>query len=172
MRVTRSTWLGLALWTLAAVPAAADAPDVWLRTKVEMALLTAEGVSVMGVNIDTVDGAVTLRGKVKTAAEKEKATLAVRRVNGVNSVRNLLQVVPDAFKSAVRATDEAVKGHVETALKSDKRVDAVKVASVSNGVVLLSGKASTLAEKRRAIDLAWEVGGVARVASEIETADK
>jgi hyperosmotically inducible periplasmic protein len=155
-----------------APPALADVNDVWLTTKAKIALLTTDGVSVTGVNVDTVDGAVTLHGKVKTDAEKEKATLAVRSVDGVKSVRNLLQVVPDAFKSAVKASDEAIKDGVETALKSDKRVEGVKVASVNNGVVLLSGKASTLAEKLRAIELAWNMGGVSRVASEIETRDK
>jgi osmotically-inducible protein OsmY len=48
-------------------------------------------------------------------------------------------------------------------------VEGVKVASVNNGVVLLSGKTPTLSEKLRAIEIAWNVGGVSRVASEIET---
>ena len=172
MSARRSTWLGPALAVLVAVPALADGNDMWLTTRAKVALLTADGVCVTGVNVDTVDGAVTLHGRVKTAAEKEKATLAVRSVDGVKSVHNLLQVVPDAFKASVRATDEAMKDGVETALKSDKRVEGVKVASVSNGVVLLSGKASTPAEKLRAIELAWNVGGVHRVASEIETGSK
>lgn len=163
---------GLALAALVAVPAWADVNDVWLTTKAKTVLLTTDGVSVAGVNVDTVDGAVTLHGKVKTDAEKEKAALAVRSVDGVKSVHNRLQVVPDAFKSAVKASDAAIKDDVETALRSDKSVEGVTVASVNNGVVLLSGKASTLAEKLRAIELGWNVAGVSRVASEIETGDK
>ena len=172
MNATKSTWLGLALAALVAVPAWGDVNDVWLTTKARIALLTTDGVSVTGVNVDTVDGAVTLHGKVNTDAEKEKATLAVRSVDGVKSVRNLLQVVPDAIKSAVRASDEAIKDGVETALKPAKGLEGVTVASVNNGVVLLSGKAITLTEKVRAIELAWNAGGVSRVASEIETEDK
>ena len=64
---------------------------------------------------------------------------------------------------------QAVKGGVETALRSDEIVEGVTVASVNNGVVLLSGKARSLAGKLRAIELAWNVGGVSRVASKIET---
>jgi len=172
MNVGKSTWLAVVLTTLVAAPAFADTNDVWLTSKAKIALLTTDGVSVTGVNVDTADGAVTLHGKVKTDAEKEKAALTVRGVDGVKSVRNLLQVVPDTFKSAVKASDEAVKDGVETALKADKRVEGVKVASVNNGVVLLSGKASTLVEKLRAIELAWNIDGVSRVASEIETGDK
>jgi hyperosmotically inducible protein len=159
----------LALAALVAVPAWADVNDVWLTTKAKTVLLTTDGVNVTGVNVDTVDGAVTLHGRVKTDAEKQRAALAVRSVGGVKSVHNLLQVVPDAFKSAVKASDAAIKDGVETALKSHKSVEGVTVASVNNGVVLLSGKASTLAEKLRAIELGWNVAGVSRVASEIET---
>jgi osmotically-inducible protein OsmY len=95
--------------------------------------------------------------------------VAVKSVDGVKSLNNLLQVVPDAFKNAVKANDGASKDGVESALKADKRVEGVKVASVNNGVVLLSGKTPTLTEKLRAVEIAWKVGGVSRVASEIET---
>ena len=164
--------LCLALAVLVAVPAWADVHDVWLTTKVRTALLTTSGVSVRGVAVATVDGAVTLHGKVRTEAEKEEATLAVRSVGGVKSVHNLLQVVPDALESPVKVSDEAVKDGVESALKSDQSVEGVTVTSVNNGVVLLSGKARRLAGKLRAIELTWNVGGVSRVASEIETGDK
>lgn len=172
MNARHSTWLGLSLAALVAVPAWAEDNDVWLTTKVKTALLTTSGVSVRGATVATADGAVTLRGKVRTDAEKENATLAVRGVGGVKSVHNLLQVVPDAFESPVKVSDLAVKEGVESALESDQSVEGVTVASVNNGVVLLSGKARTLAGKARAIELAWNVGGVSRVANKIETADK
>jgi len=168
MNVRRLTCLGLALAAIVTVPAFAEVNDVWLTTKAKMALLTAEGVSVTDVNVYTVDGAVTLHGKVKTDAEKEKATLAVRSVDGVKSVRNRLQVVPDDPKSPLKASDEAIKAAVATALKSTKLAEGVTVDSVNNGVVLLSGKVSSLAEKAHAIELAWKVDGVSRVASEIQ----
>jgi hyperosmotically inducible protein len=164
--------LALALAALVALPAAADTSDAWLTTRAKITLLTTEGVSVTGVNVDTVNGAVTLHGKVKTQAEKDKAAVAVGTVEGVKSVRNLLQVVPDAFKDTVKANDAAIRDGVESAFKGDARVKGIKVASVNNGVVLLSGKTATLAEKLRAIEIAWNVGGVTRVASEIETGDK
>lgn len=172
MARSKSMWLGLALVTLVVSSALADTKDAWLTTKAKIALLTAHGVSVTAVNVDTVEGAVTLHGKVKTSSEKEKATLAVKDVEGVKSVQNLLQVVPEAFKASVKATDDGIKAHVEGALKADKRVDEIKVASVNNGVVLLKGKARTLNEKLLAIELAWGVGGVSSVASEIEAGEK
>lgn len=147
---------------------AADSKDMWLTTKAKITLLTTEGLSVRGVNVDTVNGAVTLHGKVKTEADKDRASAVVRTVDGVKSLNNLLQVVPDVFKSSVKASDALVKDRVKAALDTDKSVQNISVASVNNGVVLLSGKAPTLNEKLRAIELAWSVDGVARVASEIE----
>jgi hypothetical protein len=37
------------------------------------------------------------------------------------------RVVPDAFKSAVKASDDVVRDGVETALKADGGVEGVKV---------------------------------------------
>ena len=169
MKAIKSIGIGLALAGLMGISATADTNDIWLTTKAKIALLTADNVSVRDVNVDTVDGAVTLHGKVKTEGEKDRAATAVRGVEGVKSVRNLLQVVPAAFKDSVKASDEMIKDRVQQALGSDKSVSSISVASVNNGVVLLSGKATSLTEKLRAIELAWNVDGVTRVASEIET---
>ena len=45
-------------------------------------------------------------------------------------------------------------------------------ANPIDGVVLLSGKTKTLDEKLRAVETAWQVSGVKRVATEIETNDR
>lgn len=150
----------------------ADEPDVWLTTKAKIALLTANDVSVTAVNVDTVNGRVTLHGKVKTAGEKERAAAAVTGIGGVKSVNNLLQVVPEAFRDELKVTDDAVKENVSSSLKADASLADVKVASVNKGVVLLSGKTKSLSDKLRAIEVAWEVSGVRKVASEIEAGDR
>lgn len=169
MRLAKSC---LVLGVLAAGTAWAGPPDAWLTTKAKIALLTADGVSVTAVNVDTVDGKVTLHGKVKTDGEKTRAASAVSRVDGVKSVNNLLQVVPDAFKEGVKASDAAIKEKVETSLKAEPPLSGVKVASVNNGVVLLSGKTETLAQKLKAIECAWSAPGVQRVSTEIEAGEK
>src|SRR5262245_33536471 len=164
--------LGAGLALLAATAAWAGTKDAWITTKSKLALLTADGVSVNAVNVDTVDGNVTLHGKVKTDAEKQKAETVVKGVDGVKSVKNLLQVVPDAFKDQVKVTDDAIKGKVQTSLKADTNLDDVKVASVNDGVVLLSGKTKTLDQKLRAVETAWTVSGAKRVSTELATTEK
>jgi hyperosmotically inducible periplasmic protein len=168
----KSTLAAMVLTILLPLSLAADSKDAWLTTKAKIALLTADGVKVTAVNVDTVNGTVTLHGKVRTEAEKEKAVAAVRQVDGVKDVKNLLQVVPDSVKETVKVADDAVKEKVETSIKADNSLDGVKVASVNNGVVLLSGKAKELDSKLRAIEVAWNIDGVRQVRSEIQVDEK
>jgi hyperosmotically inducible protein len=154
-----------------AVPAIAAGGDTWITTKAKIALLTADGVKARDVNVDTVDGSVTIHGKVRTEAEKAKAESAVKGIDGVKTVRNLLQVVPESRREAVKAADSEIKSKVEAAIKDDPGLkgEDVKVASVNKGVVLLAGKTANLDQKLRAIECAAKVDGVERVATEIKT---
>lgn len=151
--------------------ARADAKDPWITTKAKIALLTNDGFSVNGANVDTINGNVTIHGKVGTEADKTRAEQTVLKVDGVKTVRNLLQVVPDSQKKAVAANDADIKDRVQASLKSDGRLNDIKVASVNKGLVLLAGKAHGLDEKLIAIESAYSVDGVRRVATEIETVE-
>ena len=166
------TCLAVAFMAVLTTPLAnADVKDAWVTTKAKIALLTNDGFSVNGANVDTINGNVTIHGKVGTDADKTRAELTVRQLDGVKSVTNLLQVVPEAQKKTVAANDSEIKERVKASLKNDKRLDDVKVASVNNGLVLLAGKAHRLDEKLAAIESAYSVSGVRRVASEIETVE-
>ena len=164
--------LTAALMAVLTTPLAnADVKDSWITTKTKIALLTNDGFSVKSANVDTINGNVTIHGKVGTDADKTRAELTVRQVDGVKTVTNLLQVVPEAQKMAVAADDTEIMQRVQASLKNDQRLGEVKVASVNKGLVLLAGKARRLDEKLAAIESAYSVSGVRRVASEIETAE-
>jgi len=173
---TRALFRGLISLTLvlgsASFLRAADSPDAWLTTKAKIALLTADGVSGTAVNVDTVEGQVTLHGKVATDREKTQAESVVRQVEGVKGVKNLLQVVPEGRKEVVNESDASIKDSVKAALQADRTLASVDVASVNKGVVLLSGKAPDLTAKLRAIELAAATPGVRRVASEIQAEER
>jgi hyperosmotically inducible periplasmic protein len=160
-----------ALILAGAATAQPDTNDAWLTTKAKITLLTTEGVSATDVNVDTVDGKMTIHGKVGTAAEKAKAEETVRHLQGVKDVTNLLQVVPAGTRNRVDAKDSDIKHRVEASLKTDKSMDDVKVASVNKGVVLLSGKTPSLGQKLLVIERVYTVPGVHGVSSEIETTE-
>jgi len=171
-RMTLTVTLVGTLIVAGALVARADVvSDSWITTKAQIALLTMDGFSVSGANVDTVKGDVTMHGKVATTEDRAKAEQTVRKVTGVKSVKNLLQVVPGSVKEAVAANDSDVKDRVEASLKSDVKMKDVKVASVNNGVVLLSGKTDNLTQSLRAIENAYSVNGVHRVASELQTVE-
>lgn len=149
--------------------ATADVKDSWISTKAKIALLTNDGFSVKGAGVDSVNGNVTLHGKVNTEADRSKAEVTVRQLEGVKTVKNLIQVVPEAEMKAVGASDSDVKDRVQASLRKDSRLEDIKVASVDNGLVLLSGKAHGIDEKLAAIEAAYAVTGVRRVATVIET---
>lgn len=159
-----------------AVPAPASAEtmsDSWITTKVKVALLTTEGVSGTKLHVDTVDGRVTLYGSVPNAAERMKAGQVARSVKGASDVRNLVQVVSAPAKPAVEISDAVIKKNVSAVLESDAALSdgTIKVQSVDNGVVLLSGSADTLSDHLRALENASRVDGVRRVASNIKSPD-
>ncbi len=61
---------------------AADTPDAWVTMKTKVSLMTTGGVSTQDLNIDTVNGVVTLHGKVATEAAKTKAESVARGIDG------------------------------------------------------------------------------------------
>lgn len=148
-------------------------PDAWITTKVKLALITTEDVSANKVNVDTVDGKVTLHGTVGTAAEKAKAEQVARGIEGTRDVRNLLQVVKPSAQPEMKVSDSDLKDRVSAALAKDGALKSsdIAVASVNKGLVLLSGTAQTLSDTLRAVEIASRVDGVRSVASEIKSPD-
>jgi len=152
---------------------AAQAPDIWITTKVKMALLMAEDVSATAVRVDTMDGKVTLHGTVSSADEKARGERAARGVEGVQEVRNLLQVVEKPRQESVAVADDALSAEVKKRLDADPALSDSKIGvkSVNRGVVLLDGDARTLSAHLHALEVARGVPGVKRVASEVKSPD-
>jgi hyperosmotically inducible protein len=169
----RYSVLAVVLGAALAAPAAAATPDAWITTKIKLALLTTEGVSGTAIKVDTVVGQVTLYGKVHSAEEQAKAETIARKVDGMQGVRNLLQVVAPQHEEAMQVSDDDLKQRIEQALQADPSLKASNIAvqSVNQGVVLLSGTAKTLSAHLRAVEMAAAVPGVRRVASEIQSPD-
>jgi hyperosmotically inducible protein len=161
--------------SLVGLPVAADQPeDAYITTKVKMALLTDDTVDGLDIDVDTYAGKVTLHGKVDSSAEKTQAEALARKVKGVSEVRNLLTVVPPKAQDDVDVADDTLAGNVKAVLERDKALSGseIRVKSVNNGVVVLSGKAKTLSAHRRALQDARAVPGVRQVASEIHSPDE
>jgi osmotically-inducible protein OsmY len=176
MKTIKYAVLGAAvLFSMTNANAAFAAPsDAWITTKAKIALLTTDGVSATAVNVDTVDGRVTLHGKVQSEAEKQKAGQAAAKVEGATDVRNLLQVVPAKSEQKVEASDEQITTRVNDAFKKDQELasSGITVQSVNKGVVLLAGETPSMTTHLKAITTVAGVPGVHRVATEVKGGDQ
>jgi osmotically-inducible protein OsmY len=123
--------------------------------------------------VDTVLGRITLHGKVPSAEEKAQAERVAQKIEGVQGVRNLLQVVAPPHVKAVQVADDALKTRIEKTLQADPalRDSRISVKSVNKGVVLLTGTAKTLSAHLRAVEVVAGTPGVQRVASEVQSPD-
>ncbi len=149
-------------------------PDAWVTAKTKMSLATDREVGFTYINVDTVNGRVTLHGKVYDEAERVRAEEVAVGVEGAVEVRNLLQVVPKPKMDRVKQVDAKVSTAVTAALDANTELEdsSIQVQSVNDGVVLLAGQASSLLAHLEAIRTASRVDGVRDVATEIETGDR
>lgn len=168
-RLLKALTLG---FVLGAAPVFAAVPDGLITAKAKMALWTSE-VRSTAVRIDTNDGVVTLSGKVPSAEKKNLAEQKVRSLDGVRSVKNMLQVVPAAEEKRVETADKDVEKRAKEALSDDAQLkDAkIKVRSVENGVVMLDGETQSYNDQLRAIALVDRLPGVRRVDSQVKGPD-
>jgi len=144
--------------------------DAWITTRAEAALHFVDGVQAGQVKVDTLDGRVTLSGKVRSEKIKERAGEGVWSVEDVVHVRNLLQVVGTGSQRRVQRSDNAIMIDLRRVLRSDRSLDgsSIVVESVSRGVVVLGGKAASSSDIVRALRATSRRGGVRAVFSQIE----
>ncbi len=66
--------------------------DARTTSRVKTAIYNEPELKVMAIHVSTEEGVVTLRGAVKTKAERTKAIQVARKVEGVKQVKNDLTV--------------------------------------------------------------------------------
>lgn len=153
----------------AAEKTGAYAKDAWLTSKTKIALYGDERVSGNEVKVETKNGAVTLRGKVATDAEKRAAEEVANGVDGVTSVKNQLQVVPASARKAVDAKDDDLKMAVKARISREPRLKGSDVqVRADNGVVTLTGDVKDIGARARASEIARGVPGVRAVKNELK----
>lgn len=139
--------------------------DTSLSLRANVVLQTTPGVTITEGGACSTQGVVTLCGRVRTGDQRAKAGLAVAAIDGVQGVRNLIEVegAGEFTPRAAEPVDEVIKKKLEAALKAerDRKLQGLKVTDVNNGVVHMSGKGVTLTGRLRAIELAWNAAEAA-----------
>ena len=138
--------------------------DDKLRSQVEDELRWDPRVDGAAVSILADDGKVTLRGTVGTFREKRAAEKAARRVHGVTSVANQLQV---RFLTGKKRHDADVRADVLQALMLDSLVPPTIDVRVGDGFVVLTGTADWQYQRAEAERVAANIVGVLNVLDEV-----
>ena len=143
--------------------------DSWITSKTKIALFADERVKGTQVSVDTQKGVVHLRGKVDSEEAKTAAADVAKNIEGVQSVKNDLQVVSPAVRKEVNANDKDIDKAVEARMKRDTQLKKVDVRADS-GVVTLTGEVPTITASAKASEQARAVPGVKSVKNELTVA--
>ena len=81
--------------------------DAWIHTKLVAKLIGNTQTPERNINVDVVDGVVTLRGQVDTAEGKTEAERLAKETDGVKSVKNELKVVAAKATNANKPTTKS-----------------------------------------------------------------
>jgi len=160
--------------SLPGVVHAGSRPDAWITMKAKTALYLAKDVTGTAINVDTINGQVTLHGTLRDGKEKARALEVVNAIEGVCDVRDLLRIASHTQNATMmKRSDDLVRSDVQKRLKAARSLDdsSISVKSVDEGVVLLTGRAASFDDTQRALDYAAGQPGVVRVASEIDVPD-
>ena len=79
--------------------------DAWIHTKIVAKLIGNTTTPERKINVDVVNGVVTLRGTVDTAAARTEAEQTAKETEGVKKVNNQLKVAPAKPANTNKATN-------------------------------------------------------------------
>jgi hyperosmotically inducible periplasmic protein len=140
-------WIAaLALGALTVAPAAsaqtstAAKNDSAIKSRVEARLNTVDSLKDEHINVSVDNGIVTLKGDVKTAADRERAA-ELAKVPGVTTVENKLEVEGAEKGVAAKTKDTTAKGAEKTKDATEKA--AKKTADKTKEVAGTTGEVIT-----------------------------
>ena len=144
--------------------------DAMITSRVGHRLTMDPEVPRHDIDVDTLDGEVTLRGEVEDHTARVEAVEVASRTRGVEQVHDRILVKP--AKNSKPDGDLGITTRVNNRLISDPEVKAANVdIDTYDGVVTLSGIVESDNARREAEVLALEAKGVKAVINELQVAE-
>ncbi len=141
--------------------------DSSITVKVNSELTNEPMVKARYIDVDTLDGVVTLTGMVESQEVMERAVAAAGRATGVVKVKNNLTI---GTRSMGQMVDDGLLGsRIKARLIKEPGIRSLNIdVDVYNGIVTLSGIMSSAAEKEKVIDIARTTAGTIKVVENIQ----
>ncbi len=144
--------------------------DAALTTMVKAALVADSTTKARHIEVETFRGVVQLSGFVESNAERSAAVADAKKVTGVKSVRDNLQVRSSDRTAGVAVDDTMLTTKVKAALVANPVTKARQInVTTVNGIVQLSGFVDSANEKSTATEVVRSVAGVQSIKNELET---
>ena len=145
-----------------------DKSDVWLKMKVQTALVFHSNVNARNTEVSVKNGIVTLKGKALSPAQKELTTEYTKDVEGVKEVVNEMTLAKSEKTIGEKIDDASITAQVKMTLMMHKSTGVLRTSVATNdGVVTVSGTARNDSEKDLVTKLAEDVDGVSRVVNKM-----
>jgi hyperosmotically inducible protein len=148
--------------------------DATTTSRVRTALLLSKRVSPFDINVETVQGEVTITGQVPSDEVRTVAGAIAQDTSGVKQVYNNLSINPLAERNpeaehlGERVADLEIKADIDDTLSKsvelkDKHIDV----QVKSRIVTLGGAMETAALKYAPEQISWQTNGVKGVMNNI-----
>jgi hyperosmotically inducible protein len=146
----------------------AENSDGWIGMKVKGALFFNRNVSAVNTEVDVANGVVTLKGQADNQAQKDLTGEYAKNIDGVKGVDNQMTIGQPVYKSDQnkdnKVDDASITAQVKMAFLTHHSTSAFKTGvETDNGVVTLSGNATSGAAKDMATKVASDINGVTNV---------
>ena len=147
--------------------------DTWLTAKTKIALAADGRVKGRQVDVETTKGQVMLRGKVDSDSAKQAAEDITKRLDGVRTVKNDLEVVAPSTRDAVEDKDDAITKRVKEHIAMDSHLNKADIAVQTNaGIVSLTGEVNDIMTSANASWTTRQIPGVKSVKNDLTVKEK
>ncbi|MDP3587886.1 MAG: BON domain-containing protein [Sulfuricurvum sp.] len=145
-----------------------DKSDTWIKIKIQTVLAFHSNVNASKADVNVKNGVVTLKGKAISQAQKELTAEYAKDVEGVKEVKNEMTLVQADDTIGEKIDDASITAQVKMTLMMHKSTGVIRTnVTTNNGIVTLSGKAKSEAERDLVTKLAEDVQGVNNVVNKM-----
>lgn len=142
--------------------------DASITTAVKAKFAADPEVKAHEIDVDTVDGVVTLSGNIDNNSVRGEAIQLARNTDGVRGVTDNLSVKSET-SLGTKVDDVTITAAVKAKLIDDELTKARNIdVDTVEGVVTLTGKVQSWNERSRAQQIAQETSGVKGVKNNLE----